>query len=357
MDARRFYAAMIAVSVLCLGAGYRTQNFVVTAPTPQFAQQLAITAENLRRDLAVEWLGHELPPWTEPCPIRAEVGPNLGAGGATSFAFVSGQPTGWTMSIQGSAQRILDSVLPHEITHTIFATHYGRPLPRWADEGACTIVEHDSEKQKQHRLLYEFLTTGRGIAFNHMFAMQDYPSDMLPLYSQGYSLARFLVAQGGKRKFVEYVGDGMRWNNWTKATEKHYQFHSLSELQVTWLDWVRRGCPDIASSGIQLASNQLPRGQEVGAIEKSAPPRAELVSLNSDSNPTRSAATSSGWYARVRDETVANRNSTNDRATNPLHNTVGQILNRGARANPPQVVTRPQATQQAQQQVIEWGGE
>ena len=40
-----------------------------------------------------------------------------------------------------TARRILDSVLPHEITHTIFATHFGQPLPRWADEGACTTVD------------------------------------------------------------------------------------------------------------------------------------------------------------------------------------------------------------------------
>ena len=62
------------------------------------------------------------------------------------------------MHIQGSRERILDSVLPHEITHTIFATHFGRPLPRWADEGACTTVEHVSEKAKQDNFLIQFLT-------------------------------------------------------------------------------------------------------------------------------------------------------------------------------------------------------
>ena len=67
------------------------------------------------------------------------------------------------MKIQGSRERILDSVLPHEITHTIFATHFGRPLPRWADEGACTTVEHASEKAKQDKLLIQFLLTDRGI--------------------------------------------------------------------------------------------------------------------------------------------------------------------------------------------------
>ncbi|MGE3780843.1 MAG: hypothetical protein AB7F89_26885, partial [Pirellulaceae bacterium] len=240
MEARFICAVFCAAAVSSLGASYRTQNFIVMAPTHPFAQQVALAAENYRRDLAVEWLGRELPPWQQPCPIRVDVGPEKGAGGATSFAFHGGQPIDWTMSIQGSAERILDSVLPHEVTHTVFATYFGRPLPRWADEGACTTVEHESERQKQHHMLYEFLTTHRGIAFNQMFAMTEYPPDVLPLYAQGYSLARYLIAQGGKRKFVAYVGDGMRWNNWTKATQTQYAFQSLSELQLSWLDWVRR---------------------------------------------------------------------------------------------------------------------
>ena len=182
------------------------------------------------------------------CPIRVIVGPQLGAGGATTFTFIDGQPRDWHMEIQGSQERILDSVLPHEITHTIFATHFGCPLPRWADEGAATSVEHVSERTKQDQLLIQFLTSNRGIAFNHMFAMREYPPDILPLYSQGYSLARYLIAQGGRRKYVDYVFDGMHWNNWTAATQKHYGLRSLSELQVKWLDWVRQGSPDIRVS-------------------------------------------------------------------------------------------------------------
>jgi len=126
------------------------------------------------------------------------------------------------------------------VTHTIFATHFGRPLPRWADEGACTSVEHVSEKAKQQQLLISFLTTGRGIAFNQLFAMSEYPRDVLPLYSQGFSLARFLIAQKGRQEFVKYVGDGMNSGDWGRATQSHYGYKDLSELQLTWLDWVRR---------------------------------------------------------------------------------------------------------------------
>ena len=247
MEAHLFRAAVLAASLLSLGAGYRTQNFLVTAPTAEFAQRVATTAEDYRRTLAVEWLGMNWPPGANRVRFRCTSVHNSVREARRALPSSAARPTGWTMTIQGSAERILDSVLPHEVTHTVFATHFGCPLPRWADEGACTTVEHASEKDKQHRLLYEFLTTGRGIAFNQMFAMKEYPPDVLPLYSQGFSLARFLIAQGGQRKFIEYVGDGMKWNNWTRATQHHYSFKSLSELQVTWVDWVRRGCPAIES--------------------------------------------------------------------------------------------------------------
>jgi len=260
MEARLLRAALLVAVVMSLGASrpyysVRSPHFIVSAPTKQLAEEICQAAEQFRRDLAIEWLGHELPPWQMPCPIKADVSPNLGAGGATSFVFRGGAPSDWTMNIQGSRERVLDSVLPHEITHTIFATHFGRPLPRWADEGACTTVEHASEKAKQDNFLIQFLTPDaggktRGIPFNRMFQMKDYPPDILPLYSQGYSLARFFIEQGGKPKFVQYVGEGMRTSDWPTTTQKFYGFSSLSDLQLTWVEWVRRGSPALPDGAV-----------------------------------------------------------------------------------------------------------
>ena len=199
MDAHLARCAVLAAALASLGASYRTNNFVVEAPTADMAQQIGRAAEKYRRELAVEWLGKEMPNWAQPCPITTQVADHLGAGGATSFVFEHNEVFGWRMTIQGSLARILDSVLPHEVTHTIFATHFRQPLPRWADEGACTTVEHSSERDKQQIMLVDFLRTGRGIAFSRMFVMKEYPHDVMPLYSQGYSVARYLVAQGGKR--------------------------------------------------------------------------------------------------------------------------------------------------------------
>ena len=275
MEARLFSVALVAAALLACGANYRSQNFIVhSSSSDQIAHEICVAAETYRRDLAIEWLGQELPPWGEPCPINlSRVRPQEPASGKTSFYFRAGEPYGWDMEVNGTRERVLDSVLPHEITHAIFATHFGRPLPRWADEGGSTTVEHASEKAKQDHNLIRFLKGGKGIAFNQMFAMTEYPREMLPLYSQGYSLTRFLIQSGGeqgKRKFVNFVGDGMRQNNWTRATNAHYGYKSLSELQIAWLEWVKQGSPTL------LPAENTPSPSAAEGLAQNAPrPREE----------------------------------------------------------------------------------
>ena len=317
MDARvRVLGALTLFVVMSptWAASSRTRNFVVTAPTPQLATEIAAAAERFRHDLAIEWLGNALPDWREPCPIVAHVAPNLGAGGRTSFIFRDRIPQSWDMEIQGSRERVLDSVLPHEVTHTIFATCFGRPLPRWADEGACTTVEHHSERLKQEKWLVQFLKTRRGIPFNQMFTMTEYPGDILPLYSQGYSVARFLIAQGGKPKFIQFVGAGLDTSNWASAVRKFYGFQSLGSLQLTWVDWVIAGSKDHLANpptDTVLASAQEPQEAStttvapISSSPSEAPPIAAKTTLTSDTQVAlvanrqdRTSGKQRSWYAR-----------------------------------------------------------
>lgn len=285
---RRFIAACLAVVVGAQAAGnagaadFRTANFIVDAPTPDLARKIGEAAEHYRQVLAEEWLGAPLPRWSRPCPIKAQVGPHLGAGGATTFVFDRGEVYNWTMSIQGSEERIVDSVLPHEITHTVFASHFRRPLPRWADEGACTTVEHPVERGRQHKLLIEFLSTGRGIAFPAMFAMREYPRDVLPLYAQGYSLARYLIDRGGRRKYVAFVADGLASDDWSGSLDKHYGIGSVAQMQHVWLDWVKQGCPAPPASVAAAAPPARPgavataRGQSPEPVAATPPARRSI---------------------------------------------------------------------------------
>ena len=379
MDARAVRAAAIVVAlVVTTGARYRAPNFIVETQDPQLAREFALAAEQQRRELAISWLGEELPNWAQPCHITVRVGPQLGAGGATTFYFDKGEVFGWRMSIQGSRERVLDSVLPHEITHMILASHFRRPIPRWADEGAATSVEHVSERNKHRRMLYQFLRTGRGIAFNQLFAMREYPADIMPLYAQSYSLAEYLIQIGGRRKYVEFVGDGMDSNDWCGAIERHYGIANSGVLQQTWLAWVQQGCPNLppstqpeAQPGAEMiaASHQRERPQPnlIHHEPRNVPayaPGSVVPADDAARNPTRSlaaarnapqreSASSDGWYpAGRRPPRQADLAATRPGASSPYvtpagHEDAGQVDNH---------VTKPQPTEPSRPMVLDWGG-
>src|SRR5262249_15586019 len=90
MATRQQLVLVFAAIILSMGASYRTTNFVVEAPTPQIAQQVGQMAEYYRKEKAIQWLGQEMRPWPQPCPLRVTVTMG-GAGGATSFNFDRGQ--------------------------------------------------------------------------------------------------------------------------------------------------------------------------------------------------------------------------------------------------------------------------
>jgi len=263
-----------------MGAGARSRNFIVETGNPALDRQVAQAAETYRRDLAVAWLGKTMPDWSTPCVMTVRVGPHLGAGGATTFMFDRGEVFGWRMSIQGPRERILDSVLPHEITHMILASHFRRPLPRWADEGAATSVECAAERDKHYRMLKEFLCTRRGIAFGKMFAMTEYPPDVMPLYAQGFSLVDYLIQQGGRRKFIAFLEDGLANNHWSAAIDRHYDLGNLGQLQNRWVAWVREGHPHLEPRQVSPAASpevlvaDAGAGRSVGPRGAKAPTRS-----------------------------------------------------------------------------------
>lgn len=311
MDARILCVPMLlAASTVSLAAGYRTQHFLVTAPTPQLARQVGDEAERLRHDLAMQWTGRPIGPWEGPCYIDVYTGPNMPARGETKYIPIPEQRKviDFRMKIWGSQQRLLDSVLPHEISHTVLATHFGRPLPRWADEGACTTVEDSSERMQHERLLREFLMQNRGISLNKLFMMKEYPADILPLYAQGYSMSCFLIAQGGRRKFVEFLEDYFRRIDrdpmpkaqWTEAVQTHYSYDSLSALQDAWLGWVKAGSGSVEQFAAAPAAETTP---------------TRVASTDGNESIRTASADSDSWYARRRQQTAAREQTSSSKAS------------------------------------------
>jgi len=268
------YLVVLATAVAGLGAApksqghqFKTTNFVVTAESAESAKQVAQTAERCRKQLAIVWLGRELDPWYKPCPVQVQEG-QIGAGGWTKFTFVpyKGQieVNDWNMRVQGTLERILDSVIPHEVTHTILATHFRRPLPRWADEGASTLAEHDSERSRQVNTLNQVMRNRQTIPMRELMAMTEYPQEMqkvYTLYAQGYSIADLLVQEGGRKKFLRFLDDAHR-SNWDVALKSNYTYASVNKLEERWNGWVMAGSPELEDSDTINIAEAAPKRQK-----------------------------------------------------------------------------------------------
>jgi len=311
---------LLAAMAVCLttastdGAVFRTQNFIVHAPSAAIAKQVGETAEVWRKRLAVEWLGKEMPQWFQPCPIRVKVG-QIGAGGATTFSFDRGHVFGWNMRVQGTLERILDSVVPHEVSHTVLACHFRRPLPRWADEGAATLVEHESEQRVQQMRLKQVIGTRQRIPLRRLLSMKDYPRDMhqvLVLYAEGYSLADFLVQQKGKRTFLKFLDNAYR-NGWSAALKTHYEFDGIGQLEKDWTGWIMAGSPRIdLPKGQALASREsAPKRPQPGVVRSQSPE-------NSDDSPVAPSPRRIGHRTGNTQEIAASRGPADMKQPKPL---------------------------------------
>ena len=233
-----------------LAATFRTSNFIVHADSAVFARQVGEAAEQYRKDLAILWLGEVLPNWSNPCVVTVKTGESLGPGGETVFTYCNNEVFDWKMTAQGSEARVLDSVLPHEITHTILASYLKAPAPRWIDEGMATSVEADAERTNYRTMLADYLHSRKGIAFNDMVAMKEYPVDLMPFYSQSFSVCEYLILIGGRRRLVEFAKEGARTNDWNGALRRYYEGRSLGDLQLEWVAWI--GAWDAANRPTQL---------------------------------------------------------------------------------------------------------
>ncbi len=274
MVPRRALVFILAAAFASLGASFQTPNFTVEAPTQQMAQQVAQYAEHYRKEKALQWIGQEMAQWGQPLPVQVTVTMG-GAGGATSFVYDQGRILRQEMHIEGSYERLLNSVLPHEVTHTVFAYYYRQPMPRWADEGGAVLSEDDIERNRHDQLVRQIINTpGRKIPLRRLFNLKDYPGDVMVLYAEGYSVSNFLVSQSNRQTFLAFVYHGMRSDyGWDKAVQTYYRLASVEKLEEAWIDSLRnarRPPATLLTQNTTTAGDATPAGKIM--VRLTAPP-------------------------------------------------------------------------------------
>jgi hypothetical protein len=218
---------------------YRSPHFVVEAPTAEIAARIARGAETNLRDLSQKWLAREPAEWGEPCQISVSLGSENNRGSST-FVFREGRVVRQEMHLEGNLERILDGVLPHEMTHVVLTGYFGRPFPRWADEGGATLAEGELQTTQYREQMRRLLATpSRCIPLRELFGLEHYPRDAFAFYETGFSISRYLVGLKGRREFVAFVTAGMD-GDWNDAVRHSYGFETVEELQTAWLESVRK---------------------------------------------------------------------------------------------------------------------
>lgn len=234
---KRLTLWLVVAALSSMGAEFRTANFVVSAANAEIAQNVGQWAEHYRREKAILWLGKEMPTWPQPCPLRVTVSMD-GPSGATEFTFGAGGVTSQRMQIQGPLERLIHSVLPHEITHTVFAYHFKSPVPRWADEGGSVLSEDDLERDRHDKLVRSILNHGQQIPLRSLLQLREYPPQVMCLYAEGYSISDYLVKQSNRQHFLNFVGAGMQYG-WDAAAKSYFNHANVDELEKAWLKNLR----------------------------------------------------------------------------------------------------------------------
>jgi hypothetical protein len=224
-----------------VGAEFQTANFVVTAESPKVAKAVAEEAEQWRTTLARHWLKRPLKDWPETCQIEVSTH-RTGGSGWTSYEKLGGKTMPVGIQMQGPPDRLLEYVLPHELTHAVLVSALGEAMPRWADEGAAMLSESESQKHRQTLVAKQLVDSGKMIPVRQLLQMAEYPdsrSGLHAFYAQSLTLTEFLIARGGRAEFLEFVQEGQS-ENWDLALSRHYQWENVEALEGAWSQWIQK---------------------------------------------------------------------------------------------------------------------
>jgi hypothetical protein len=200
-----------------------------------------------------------------------------------------------------------------------------------------------------------------------------------------------LISQGGKRKFLSFVEQGLKHEDWARAIRENYGHEDLLALQNTWLDWVKSGSPQLKPNDATLMAAasttksrggqptyraQSPDSQMAASGSFDASPSTEESGLVLVGPPTKEssrtvladfesqdpdAAVSDAHSSRVDNPTAGGANAaalTNPGKWRPAGTTDLRAVPTRAAAQSPEPIhsqqsARPQPPQAAQQVIVE----
>jgi RNA polymerase sigma factor (sigma-70 family) len=256
-----------------------SDNFAVTAPTLEAAQTILSAAEGLRKRVALDWTGADLPVWETPCLVRYSPTGATPAGtlngnppiyyeesiarpertdfaGATYVRFPppAGRPGVRALDIvlSGDLPKVVAEPLPRQVRAAVLATVVGRPVPTWTGWVFPHLGEQPWPDDPDHiRRVQRAKSDGHLLTVRQLLGVRKPPTGMAADEARGTadqatSLAHFLLSRGptgasaippvqaARRKLVRFVTAGVR-DGWDQAANDVYGFWTVERLEEAWL--------------------------------------------------------------------------------------------------------------------------
>jgi hypothetical protein len=211
-----------------------SENFVVSAPDQDLADQVLAKAETYREEIALEWLGKKLPDGEGLTSIFVELSTTIDRNSSSvSESPSNGRHIVWLTS---SRSQVLGHALAHEVAHTVLATHFGTRPPVWIDEGIACRYDDEPRVADQERTVARLTRSNAWPPLDTIFRTATIRSDAFETYAAAVSITRFLLELDDKRVLVEFAVSGHN-KGWDSAVRKHYRYSSTAELEEAWKRW------------------------------------------------------------------------------------------------------------------------
>lgn len=208
----------------------RSANFLVHAPSDALAQEVVQRAERLRREIAFDWLGAELPQAAKLSLIHIKIDAQQSVG-RTLPTQGSGGNLVW---ITSSEEAATGALLSHEILHTVVADRFGRDFPAWANEGLASRYDSRKRQRTRDRILRDAML--ERLWPNLAEVMEGEVRTQLE-YTAAASLTQFLLERGTPAQFLQFSEAG-KLQGWSVALESYYAIAGTRQLQQQWQRWV-----------------------------------------------------------------------------------------------------------------------
>lgn len=179
----------------------------------QIAEQVLERADRLRKQIALEWLGAELPRSEGRAAITIHYQP--GRESALTWAKDHTNRTLHDVYLRtkpGRVQQAIDEMLPHEIAHVVLATRYPE-IPAWINEGIASQYDDEGRKAIRRKLVRRWEETNSWPNVSRILEAQTLHANDHTGYAIASSLVEFLAMKHGKIQLL-----GLDWSNDPKIT-------------------------------------------------------------------------------------------------------------------------------------------